>query len=85
MDKVKLIETVSRGSHVRKIVDPELVIGDASNGYVRGCILDANAVIDLVTKMVENGITIPGIITSEQISDGTINLEDLSDEVKDKL
>lgn len=46
MNKVNLIETVTRGSHIRKTVDPELIIGDEKNGYVPGDILDANAVID---------------------------------------
>lgn len=47
MNKINLIETVTRGSHVRKTVDPGLIIGNEENGYIPGDILDANAVIDL--------------------------------------
>ena len=47
MNKINLIETVTKGSHIRKTVDPGLFIGDESNGYVPGDILDANAVIDV--------------------------------------
>lgn len=47
MDRINLIETVTKGSHVRKTVDPELIIGDKDNGYIPGDILDANAVVDL--------------------------------------
>jgi hypothetical protein len=55
MDKIKLIETVTKGSHTRKTVDPELIIGDdAIKNYVEGDILDANATEQLVKNKIDN-------------------------------
>ena len=49
MDKTyKLIDTVSKGTHARKDINPNLIVGSDNNGYMRGDILDANAVKTLI-------------------------------------
>ena len=40
--KYKLIDLVSRGSRTRSKVDSDLLVGENSNGYRYGDILDAN-------------------------------------------
>ena len=85
MKKVKLIETINKGSHIRKTVIPELVIGDISNGYEKGTILDANAVIELILQLFKDGNVMSSVITSAQILDGSITEDDLSEELMDKI
>lgn len=69
MDKVKLIEVVSKGSHARNTVDPELIIGDISNGYDQGDILDANATGKFVNEKIHEivGNAIEALDTLEEI------------------
>ena len=51
MKKIRLIETVTGGSHIRKTVDPGLIIGDKKNGYIPGDILDANAISQMLADI----------------------------------
>lgn len=67
--KYKLIDLVSRGSRARSKVDSDLLIGESSNGYRYGDILDANATAQLISDSV--GGVISGI-------DGTLS-EELQD------
>lgn len=60
-----------------------MILGKA-HGYQPGDILDANAVTELVYAIIA-GEVFPDGITSEDIQDGTILIEDLSDEVIDKM
>lgn len=60
-----------------------MILGEA-HGYQSGDILDANAVAELVYAII-TGEVFPGGITSENIQDGTISVNDLSREVIDKM
>lgn len=67
-------------------ITPNMTVGEKFNGYVSGDILDANAIVDLVKKMIrDGGGVVPDSITSEDIADGTIQIVDLAKEVTDKL
>lgn len=76
----------NRGIRVRS----NMILGNEA-GFSSGDILDANAVVELIKKytaaIINHETTeVPvGTITSENILDGTIQMEDLSDEVKQKL
>lgn len=67
-------------------ISPNMIVGETFNGYKSGDILDANAIIDLVKSMIDAaGGDVSKIVTSKDILDGTIMLNDLADEVTDKL
>ena len=65
-------------------------VGEEYHGYIPGDILDANTVVKLILDAID-GISIegpdllPNSVTSEQIANKSIKIEDLSDEVTDKL
>lgn len=48
MKKYKLKDLVANGSRARLKVDSDLLVGDVSNGYGYGDILDANAVKEMI-------------------------------------
>lgn len=48
MKKYKLKDLVANGSRARLKVDSDLLVGDVSNGYGYGDILDANAVKEII-------------------------------------
>lgn len=90
--KVLLKDLVSTGTHIRKTVVPKTVLSD--NGqFAPGEFWDANTIAKFVMTYIGSGaggtiITgeIPAnAVGSEQIADGSVGLEDLSDEVKDKM
>lgn len=85
MNKIRLIETVSKGSHARKTVDPQLILGDISKGFEQGTILDANAIVELIIDLFKNGTVMESSITSAQISDGSVTEDDLSEELVNKI
>lgn len=58
-----------------------MIVSDEYNGFQSGDILDANTIVALIKYAMEHG----GEITSEDIVNGTIMLEDLSDEVMDRM
>ena len=64
-----------------------MIVSQKYNGFISGDILDANAIVDLVKTVIEvyqsSGINRP--VTSEDIQDGTIRIEDLSEEITNKL
>lgn len=54
MKKYKLQDLVANGSHSRLKVDSDLLVGDISNGYGYGDVLDANATQQVATGIAEN-------------------------------
>lgn len=58
-----------------------MIVSDEYNGFQSGDILDANTIVALIKYAMEHG----GEITSEDIVNGTIMLEDLSDEVTSRM
>ena len=58
-----------------------MIVSDEYNGFQSGDILDANTIVALIKYAMEHG----GEITSEDILNGTIKLEDLADEVTNKM
>lgn len=83
----KGFEINTTDSFGRKI-EPTLVVGEFA-GYSAGTVLDANAVVQLIQKMIEGltpgGGVLPNTVGTEQIINNTIKMEDLSGEVTDKL
>ena len=65
MKKYKLKDLVANGSRARLKVDSDLLVGDVSNGYGYGDILDANA----VKEMIDNSAA------------GTADVQDLKDKI----
>ncbi len=52
MKRYKLQSIVSNGTHASNKVKPDLLVGDVSNGYGQGDILDANATKELISEKV---------------------------------
>jgi len=48
LKKYKLTDVVANGSRARLKVDSDLLVGDSSNGFAYGDILDANATEQLI-------------------------------------
>lgn len=70
MKKYKLKDLVANGSHARRKVDSDVLVGDISAGYGYGDILDANATSQLVSSAIS---TIQGFLDG----DLTDKLQDL--------
>ena len=89
MKKFKLIDAVQRGTNARRHMDPLLYISDSAEEFLPGDLIDANTVIYLIKKYISElspgGDILPDSITSDLIKDGTIQMDDLSDDVADKL
>lgn len=66
-------------------IDPTIIIGDQYKGYASGAVLDANAIIELIEKTISTIAVGVDTITSENIKDGTILMQDLSEDVKGRL
>lgn len=49
-EKLELIDAVTRGSNVRKTINPSLLLGEDSNQYASGDVLDANATKALIDE-----------------------------------
>jgi hypothetical protein len=83
----QLLNTVVSGTGMSSPRIPNVILGKQKiGGYAAGDLLDANAVIDLITKVLTEGIdSMLRNITSEDIANGTIKLEDLNEEVTYKL
>lgn len=65
-------------------------VSEVYHGYIPGDILDANTVVKLILDAIagisiEGSDLLPNSVTSDQIADKSIKIEDLSDEVTDKL
>ena len=65
-------------------------VSEEYHGYIPGDILDANTVVKLILDAIagisiEGSDLLPNSVTTETIADKTIKIEDLSDEVTDKL
>ena len=52
MKKYDLKDLISPGSRARREVRSDLLVGDTSNGYGEGDILDANATKELISEKV---------------------------------
>lgn len=52
MKKYDLKDLISPGSRARREVRSDLIVGDTSNGYGEGDILDANATKELISDKV---------------------------------
>jgi hypothetical protein len=68
----------------------DMHVSEEYHGYIPGDILDANMVVKLILDAIagisiEGGDLLPNSVTSETIADKTIKIQDLSDEVADKL
>jgi len=86
--KVLLKDLVSSGTHIRKTVVPKTVLSDGE--YPVGEIWDANTIMKAVaTYIISGGYISTDIpddsIASRHIVDGSVAMEDLSDEVKDNM
>ena len=87
--KVLLKDLVSSGTHIRKTVVPKTVLSDGE--YPVGEIWDANTIMKAVTTFIVSGgyISTDAIpdnsVGSRNIIDGIVELEDLSDEIKNKI
>lgn len=46
----RLLNTVVSGTGMKHPVQPHVVVGDESNGFIRGDLMDANAIVDLVNS-----------------------------------
>ena len=79
---------INTTSDIGRKIEPTLVVGSFA-GYSAGTVLDANAVVQLVIKIlngaVSGGEILPDTVGSEQIIDGSIRLEDLSSEITSSL
>lgn len=75
--------SVQDNNGIRRTVN--MIVGDTFEGFQSGDILDANTIVALINYAIEHGGGHSGTITSEDIVNGTILLEDLSDEVTDKM
>ena len=65
-----------------------MIVSEKYNGFLSGDILDANAIVDLVKTVIDIYGSASGtgrLVTSEDIQNGTILIEDLSKEITDKL
>lgn len=63
-----------------------MIVSDEFNGFQSGDILDANTIVALIKYAMEHGGGgHGGAVTSEDIVNGTIQLEDLADEVTNKM
>lgn len=54
MNKYKLEDLVNSGTHARKEIKSNVHIGDTSNGYAKGDILDANATAEFVVDKIDD-------------------------------
>lgn len=85
--KYKLKDLVSNGSHIRTKIKSDVIIGDSDFGYGRGDIFDANFTMEIIQRtilsMLSHGLFTE--VTSENIKDGTIKIEDLSKSLQDTL
>ena len=70
-------------------VTANMIVGEQYQGFSSGDFLDANAVIQLVKELIQQEVIAiaTGLdnITSANITDGTIQMNDLSDEVIRKI
>ena len=63
-----------------------MIVSDEFNGFQSGDILDANTIVALIKYAIEHGGGgHGGAVTSEDIINGTILLEDLNEEVTNKM
>lgn len=63
-----------------------MIVSEKYNGFQSGDILDANTVVAMIKYAIEHsGGGHGGAVTSEDIVNGTIQLEDLSNEVTNKM
>lgn len=46
----RLLNAVVSGTGMKHPVQPHVVVGDVSNGFIRGDLMDANAIVDLVNS-----------------------------------
>lgn len=86
--KVLLKDLVSTGTHIRKTVVPKTVLSDDGQ-FAPGEFWDANTIMKFIISYIGtggySGIVPANAVGTEQIADGSVRLEDLSDEVKDKM
>jgi hypothetical protein len=62
-----------------------MIVGEVAKIYNSGDILDANAIVELVKKMIHDETILFDSITTQDIKDNTIAIDDLSEEVMDKI
>lgn len=46
----RLLNAVVSGTGMKHPIQPHVVVGDVSNGFIRGDLMDANAIVDLVNS-----------------------------------
>lgn len=85
--KYKLEDLVSNGSHIRTKIKSGVIVSDLDFGYNKGDILDANSTMELIQHTILSVLPheLFTEVTSENIKDGTIKMEDLSKSLQDTL
>ena len=81
MKKYDLKDLISPGSSARREVRSDLIVGDTSNGYGEGDILDANATKELISSKVSE---ITGGISGD-VSEEINSLKGKDDEHDQKI
>ena len=66
-------------------ITSNMIVGEVASIYNSGDILDANAIVELVKKMIHDETILFDSITTQDIKDNTIAIDDLSEEVMDKI
>lgn len=82
--KRKTNVSVQDNHGIRRTVS--MIVNEEYNGFRSGDLLDANTIVALIKYAMEHGGGgHGGAVTSEDIVNGTIQLEDLADEVTNKM
>lgn len=48
----RLLNTVVSGTGMKHPMQPHVVVGDTANGFIRGDLMDANAIVELVNNII---------------------------------
>jgi len=82
MKKYKLQDVVSNGSNARRNISSDLLVGDVSNGYGQGDILDANATSQMINKKIEE---ISDGLIGDNVTEELENLRNKDDEYEQRI
>ena len=68
----RLLNAVVSGTGMKHPIQPHVVVGNESNGFIRGDLMDANAIVDLVNSILhpdEGGNTTPNLHNGHEYID----------------
>lgn len=82
MKKYKLQDVVSNGSNARRNISSDLLVGDTSNGYGQGDILDANATSQMIKEKIEE---ISGELIGDTVNEELESLRNKDDEYEQRI